>query len=71
MDESRATHRRASNAGRHFADRLADAVRRSGNPVVVGLDPRYEQLPEGLQSRLDAAEPAGPGRGLPGRFAGA
>jgi orotidine-5'-phosphate decarboxylase len=28
-----------------FADRLAEAVRRCGNPVCVGLDPRYEQLP--------------------------
>lgn len=34
----------------HFADRLAAAVRRTGSPVVVGLDPRYEQLPEGLRS---------------------
>jgi orotidine-5'-phosphate decarboxylase len=33
----------------HFADRLAAAVRRVGNPVVVGLDPRYQQLPEGLR----------------------
>jgi orotidine-5'-phosphate decarboxylase len=33
----------------HFADRLTAAVRRVGNPVVVGLDPRYEQLPAGLQ----------------------
>ena len=36
-----------SNA-KNFADRLADAVRRCGNPVVVGLDPRKEQLPQGL-----------------------
>jgi orotidine-5'-phosphate decarboxylase len=33
----------------HFGDRLADAVRKLGNPVVVGLDPRYEQLPSGLR----------------------
>ena len=32
-----------------FADRLADAVRRRGNPVVVGLDPRLEQLPDRLR----------------------
>jgi orotidine-5'-phosphate decarboxylase len=32
----------------HFADRLSDAVRRCGNPVLVGLDPRVEQLPPGL-----------------------
>jgi orotidine-5'-phosphate decarboxylase len=29
----------------HFADRLAAAVKRCGNPVLVGLDPRYAQLP--------------------------
>ena len=28
-----------------FAERLNAAVRSKGNPVVVGLDPRYEQLP--------------------------
>ena len=32
----------------HFADRLAAAVRRVGNPVLVGLDPRRESLPPGL-----------------------
>jgi orotidine-5'-phosphate decarboxylase len=35
---------------RHFADRLTAAVRGRGNPVTVGLDPRYEQLPEGLRT---------------------
>lgn len=29
-----------------FADRLAMAVRRCGNAVMVGLDPRIEQLPD-------------------------
>ncbi|MEX2172804.1 MAG: orotidine-5'-phosphate decarboxylase [Pirellulaceae bacterium] len=32
----------------HFADRLAAAVVRVGNPVLVGLDPRAESLPPGL-----------------------
>jgi orotidine-5'-phosphate decarboxylase len=32
----------------HFGDRLAAAVRRCGNPVLVGLDPRWEQLPAGF-----------------------
>ena len=32
-----------------FSDRLAAAVRRCRNPVVVGLDPRVEQLPSVLQ----------------------
>ncbi|HEX5472429.1 MAG TPA: orotidine-5'-phosphate decarboxylase [Lacipirellulaceae bacterium] len=30
----------------HFADRLAHAVRRTGNAVCVGLDPRWKNLPE-------------------------
>lgn len=33
-----------------FADRLAAAVRRCGNPVMVGLDPRIEQLPDPILS---------------------
>ena len=32
----------------NFGERLAAAVRRAGNPVLVGLDPRAEQLPAGL-----------------------
>ncbi|MCR4412734.1 MAG: orotidine-5'-phosphate decarboxylase [Thermoguttaceae bacterium] len=31
-----------------FADQLDAAVRRCGNPVLVGLDPRAESLPPGL-----------------------
>ena len=33
----------------HFGDLLAAAVERVGNPVLVGLDPRWEQLPSGLR----------------------
>ncbi len=32
----------------HFGDDLAAAIRRTGNPVVVGLDPRWELLPASL-----------------------
>ncbi|MBI2825561.1 MAG: orotidine-5'-phosphate decarboxylase [Planctomycetia bacterium] len=39
----------------HFGDRLAAAVRRAGNPVVVGLDPRYDDLPAALNSSPAAA----------------
>jgi orotidine-5'-phosphate decarboxylase len=39
----------------HFGDRLAAAVRRAGTPVLVGLDPRWEQLPTGLRTRSAAA----------------
>ena len=31
---------------KHFADRLADAIRTKGNAVCVGLDPRWESLPK-------------------------
>ena len=31
-----------------FGERLSRAVRRAGNPVVVGLDPRINQLPAGM-----------------------
>lgn len=40
----------ADSGGSHFGDRLAGAVRRKGNAVLVGLDPRYASLPEGLQT---------------------
>jgi len=35
----------------HFADRLADAVRARGNPLCVGLDPRWESLPSEMRMR--------------------
>ncbi|MCU0875122.1 MAG: orotidine-5'-phosphate decarboxylase [Pirellulaceae bacterium] len=34
----------------HFADRLIAAIRRCRNPVLVGLDPRADSLPQGLQA---------------------
>jgi len=37
-----------------FADRLAEAVRRAGNPLCVGLDPRWESLPGELRDRFGA-----------------
>ena len=39
---------------RHFGDDLANAVKRTATPVLVGLDPRWEQLPASL-TRGDAA----------------
>jgi orotidine-5'-phosphate decarboxylase len=47
----------SSEAG-NFGDRLADAVRRCGNPVLVGLDPRVAQLPPGMLEGGEAASPA-------------
>ena len=45
----------STNASAHFADRLAHAVRRTQTAALVGLDPRMEQLPEGLQCADDAS----------------
>ena len=39
----------------HFADRLVEAVTGRGNPVVVGLDPRRDQLPAGIRDDGDAS----------------
>ena len=36
------------NTIKNFPHRLGDAVRRCGNPVLVGLDPRAALLPEGI-----------------------
>jgi orotidine-5'-phosphate decarboxylase len=35
----------------HFADRLAHACRAKGSSVCVGLDPRWESLPEEIRQR--------------------
>jgi orotidine-5'-phosphate decarboxylase len=36
----------------HFVDRLFAAIRRVENPVVVGLDPRPEEMPPGFLERF-------------------
>lgn len=35
---------------KHFADQLTEAVRRTGNAVCVGLDPRWDNLPDTFRS---------------------
>ena len=35
----------------HFADRFCEAVRQKGNPLCVGLDPRWESLPDEIRQR--------------------
>ena len=40
-----------------FIDRLVAAVRRTKTPALVGLDPRFEQLPSGLTADLDIRRP--------------
>jgi orotidine-5'-phosphate decarboxylase len=37
-------------AASNFIDQLAGRIQQLGSPVVVGLDPRWRQLPESLQS---------------------
>ncbi len=40
-----------------FSDRLAEAVRQRGNPALVGLDPRVENLPNGLLDPSSVNQP--------------
>ena len=40
-----------------FADRLAAGVTKTKTPTLVGLDPRFESLPEGITSGLSASNP--------------
>lgn len=40
----------------NFADRLAAAVRRTGTPVMVGLDPRLKQLPAAIRGDVQAGD---------------
>jgi orotidine-5'-phosphate decarboxylase len=37
-----------------FSDRLADAVRAKGNPLCVGIDPRWESLPAAIRCEHSA-----------------
>jgi orotidine-5'-phosphate decarboxylase len=39
----------------HFADRLVAAIRAKGNAVCVGLDPRWESLPQEICARYGGA----------------
>jgi orotidine-5'-phosphate decarboxylase len=38
----------------HFSDRLNDAIRAKGNPICVGLDPRFDQLPKTIREQAIA-----------------
>jgi orotidine-5'-phosphate decarboxylase len=40
-----------------FPDRLADAVRRSGTALCVGLDPRWDALPKAVRDRHPPTRP--------------
>jgi orotidine-5'-phosphate decarboxylase len=41
----------------NFADRVVEAVRRVGNPIIVGIDPRPEELPAGFLDRFPSDVP--------------
>lgn len=41
----------------NFADTLKSAVKRCGNPVLVGLDPQANQLPNSIQRDVDLQNP--------------
>jgi orotidine-5'-phosphate decarboxylase len=43
---------RVSEGKVHFADRLIEAVRLAKNPVLVGIDPRPEDLPTGFLAKF-------------------
>lgn len=43
-----------------FADRLIEAIRCKGNPCMVGLDPRIDEMPSFVKSRVLAAHGHGP-----------
>ncbi len=47
----------------HFADRLNSAVEEAGTPLCVGLDPRLDQLPDGLVAKHLEKHPGDPLRG--------
>lgn len=42
-----------SSTTNHFADRLSSQVRTRGTGTLVGLDPRWANLPSGLQEGID------------------
>lgn len=46
------------NQSNHFGDRLATAVRSKRSAVCVGLDPRWQSLPEAIRSGIDVANRA-------------
>ncbi len=49
-------HARPEFDGRHYADRLAAAVTQKKTPLIVGLDPRIDQLPAALVKRLSSGD---------------
>jgi len=40
-------------AEHHFADALLEAIEKKGTPLIVGIDPSYEQLPEAIRGQKE------------------
>jgi orotidine-5'-phosphate decarboxylase len=40
----------------NFSDRLAEGITTKGNPVLVGLDPRFDSLPSAFQSHINPSD---------------
>lgn len=38
----------------HFGDRLVEAIKKKGNPICVGLDPRLEKIPKSIKKKAFA-----------------
>lgn len=36
---------------KHFADRLIEAIKKKGNPICVGLDPRLDKIPDSIKRK--------------------
>jgi len=58
MTPAQSTHVDAAQPPGAFADRLAEAVARRRTAVLVGLDPRFDQLPPATVRGVDPACPA-------------
>ena len=43
----------------HYAKRLHDAIRQKGTPALVGLDPRFDQLPQEIQESAARRQASG------------
>ena len=40
----------------HFGDRLSEACKQKRSVVCVGLDPRWQSLPDGIKVDIDAGD---------------
>lgn len=39
-------------SSRNFGDRLVEAIKKKGNPICVGLDPRFDQIPAFIKRKV-------------------